>query len=650
MFLFRRFILLLTLNFAFLSSFSQVLDNVDRQTQAVDYSDVPDSLYVSLVQLEQDAWNLRYDDPVKAFNSALKALKIADEYSLHSDAAKLYNYIGVILMGFQFYDFAVDNFNVALFISQKYNIYREKAYALNNLGNVKMQQADYDDASQFLFAALDIFKNNNDFRGAAYSYFLVGCVFFEQKNYSLALDYYNKSLNIRRSINETDLALSAVIYKMIETYIKSGDLTTAGYYIQSTLQTAQKMKYKRSLPLLFYLKGLYHQSRNERDSMYISWQSSITSCDSLCEYEILKNVSNQLALAYYQDGNYVKSSHFYSLAVSYGDSIVYSSVIDATGNLKTKQTIAKLYSLFILDQQNQGQNSKNRIIIIITSVLFAIVLIFALIFLFHLRSHKRRKVSASSNEFSTDELIKSLEDRIEQYQDQCAVLSSKIEDNEKVQSRLHSFILYQIKNPLGCILDLCNKINDSQLSRDNVLTFETIKNLSSNIYLSFDNLMLHTRLQSGKVVCKREKINLGTLINKNLSSFIGQAAGKYVELKNLVADNFIVDADRFFLGIILKNLISNAVKFSTPEGEVSVDASVSNNSVLISVKDDGPGITSVDNDKDFASGIVDDQFLEKYSSGLGLLLCKDLVALHGGVLYISSSDPDGTVFSFTIPV
>jgi signal transduction histidine kinase len=158
--------------------------------------------------------------------------------------------------------------------------------------------------------------------------------------------------------------------------------------------------------------------------------------------------------------------------------------------------------------------------------------------------------------------------------------------------------------------------------------------------------------QSGRIKYLPERINLSSKINENIEFVEMQASKKNIDLNINIQNDLFVFADKYMLNAVLRNLISNAIKYTHSKGSVLVSAIPKNSFVQVAVKDTGIGIP-----KDF----IDQLFkIEKKSStpgtekeagtGLGLILCKEFVESNGGEIWVETEEGIGSTFYFTIPL
>jgi Signal transduction histidine kinase len=146
-------------------------------------------------------------------------------------------------------------------------------------------------------------------------------------------------------------------------------------------------------------------------------------------------------------------------------------------------------------------------------------------------------------------------------------------------------------------------------------------------------------------------IKLSELLNEEFSTLNDMASGKGIELKSSLDNNLTIIADRNMIRTILRNLISNAIKFTHKNGKVEVNAVINEREAEISVSDNGIGMTRETMAKLFRidTSLSTRGTENETGTGLGLFLCKEFVEKHGGKIWVESNEGKGAIFYFTIP-
>ena len=222
------------------------------------------------------------------------------------------------------------------------------------------------------------------------------------------------------------------------------------------------------------------------------------------------------------------------------------------------------------------------------------------------------------------------------------------------KDKFFSIISHDLKGPyqgMLSILDMLIKDYDNMDDEEKIDIFNKIRNSSQRTYNLLDNLLQWSRMQTGKIKFHPEKINLSNVSAGIIDLFSDSANAKGINIKNTIIEDIFVFADHNMIQLIIRNLLSNAIKFSNPGKDILVSAEVNNNFIEISVRDFGIGIN-----KERAMNLfrIDVQnsttgTANETGTGLGLLLCKDMVNLHKGTIRVESEEGEGSTFSFTIP-
>jgi signal transduction histidine kinase len=177
-----------------------------------------------------------------------------------------------------------------------------------------------------------------------------------------------------------------------------------------------------------------------------------------------------------------------------------------------------------------------------------------------------------------------------------------------------------------------------------------VENDLSKTNLLVENILYWTASQLKGVQVNKEKFNLTLLINENVQLLETIASSKKIVLKHDAADKFIIEFDRNILNLVLRNLISNAIKFSHEEGEINVAVTSTDDSVLIQVKDQGVGMddSTIQTLLDSKRTLTTAGTVQEKGTGLGLSLCRDYLQKAGGLLTIQSAKGEGSTFTVVI--
>ncbi len=230
----------------------------------------------------------------------------------------------------------------------------------------------------------------------------------------------------------------------------------------------------------------------------------------------------------------------------------------------------------------------------------------------------------------------------------------KLAELNATKDRLFSIIGHDLKNPLSDILGFSKLLNKNfnNYSPDKSLRFINLINQSATTMNELlDKLLKWSRLQREEVHFNPEKINLTQLFDSLISQFQSQARIKDIKLKHNLKEPIYVYADSNMIETVVRNLISNAVKYTNNSGEISIYTQNTSEKTTVCVADSGIGV-----DQDKMNKLLQKKkqkialdTKDKKSTGLGLILCKEIIDLHEEKIWVESEPEKGSIFKFTLP-
>jgi signal transduction histidine kinase len=172
------------------------------------------------------------------------------------------------------------------------------------------------------------------------------------------------------------------------------------------------------------------------------------------------------------------------------------------------------------------------------------------------------------------------------------------------------------------------------------------------LYALIENLLTWSRLQRGAIEWRPQAVNLHNAVERTMRLLASNAEQKEIELRNTTPEGMTGYADVKMLDTVIRNLISNALKFTHPGGSVTISAKEHEELLTVTVADTGIGIGQEHLPKLFR---IDSKFTrsgtaKERGTGLGLILCKEFVERNGGTIWVESEKEQGTTFYFTLPV
>jgi signal transduction histidine kinase len=192
----------------------------------------------------------------------------------------------------------------------------------------------------------------------------------------------------------------------------------------------------------------------------------------------------------------------------------------------------------------------------------------------------------------------------------------------------------------------------NELDLKTIAEFADMINTSAQqVFHLLQDLLSWARIQQGQMPCNPTNTDLKLVVNEVIELLISNANNKKIDLINRIPDGMMIAADDHMLKTTVRNLVSNAIKFTSADGKVELSAVEDDAQVEVSVKDSGKGMTSENLDKLFKIGIKNTTRGTggEEGTGLGLILCKEFVEKHGGKIWVESELDKGSEFKFILP-
>ena len=230
-------------------------------------------------------------------------------------------------------------------------------------------------------------------------------------------------------------------------------------------------------------------------------------------------------------------------------------------------------------------------------------------------------------------------------------LNRELIESNAIKDKLFSIIGHDLRSPVSNVvqmMDILSNIDFSSEERFEIIA--TLKKHSETSLETLDNLLQWGKSQLQGIRVKDEDIFPQIIFERNIESYTIQADKKSITFRNLVPENLIVHADSDHLNFIMRNLISNAVKFTFPSGMITLNAFRHNDElVTITIEDQGVGMSPETLKTIFKTfPVVTQGTANEKGTGIGLMLCKEFVEANGGSISVESVLGKGTIFSFTL--
>jgi signal transduction histidine kinase len=223
------------------------------------------------------------------------------------------------------------------------------------------------------------------------------------------------------------------------------------------------------------------------------------------------------------------------------------------------------------------------------------------------------------------------------------------------KDKFFSIIAHDLKSPFNSILGFTEMLKNEarNLDIDSIEKYAGIINSSAqHTFELLENLLDWARMQQGRILFEPKPILFNDIVKSEFESLKETANKKNISLVDGNPENIILKADENMLRIVIRNLISNAIKFTPKQGFIKVTSELHDDYFHISITDSGIGIQPETIGKLFK---IETSFTTRGTenekgTGLGLLLCKEFIEKHGGKIWVESEVGKGSSFNFTLNI
>ncbi|MGS0526107.1 sensor histidine kinase [Zobellia nedashkovskayae] len=223
------------------------------------------------------------------------------------------------------------------------------------------------------------------------------------------------------------------------------------------------------------------------------------------------------------------------------------------------------------------------------------------------------------------------------------------------KDRLLSIIAHDLRSPFNNITLLSDLLGDSVKRNDvgqSEEYLELINKTTQNTLTLLDNLLNWSKSQTGQLDFKSEKVDVNKVVSQTLELSKAIARTKNIELNYVESDTIQVCSNHKIIKTIIRNLVSNSIKFTKPGGSINVLTTQNKTHLEVTVSDNGVGMSPDICDKLFCvnTNMARVGTASEKGSGFGLVLCKEFVEKLGGEIWAESTLDKGSDFKFTIPL
>ena len=259
--------------------------------------------------------------------------------------------------------------------------------------------------------------------------------------------------------------------------------------------------------------------------------------------------------------------------------------------------------------------------------------------------------------FHTAELTMRVATHIEikQSREKIRKTNEQLKELNATKDKFFSIIAHDLKNPFNTLLGFSKLLfeNAPNYTTDQIQQYAQIMNhTAKQSYALLENLMQWAKSQTEKIKISPRNSSMNELLSITIPIVNGSALKKNITIENNISTEDLVYADNSLTTTILRNILTNAIKFTHTNGKIIVSTQRKDDFLEVSITDTGVGIEPMNMDKLFRidSKVTGHGTDNEEGTGLGLILCKEFVEKQGGTIWANSEVGKGSAFTFTLPL
>lgn len=604
----------------------------------------------------------RYDKPDSAVFFAQKGMASAKKQHNLDGQAMMLNQLGMIDDNVGRYADSRKKYLNALELYTQTGNNKGMSAVNIRLGVVEMRKGNYDKAIGYFLEALDISEKSGNPMGKMEANLTLGEAYFKQKKFDDALNYYHvaESLNSRLPFSNLSLNLLVdlgAIYRdmgrfneakayltrglapsnvpqyqglnitltttLASVYAKEGNKNKSVALQKQALDKARKINnYIRQVQILNGLAASYGKDNVSEALVY--YKQAVALAQGKDDYKQVTESLNNMADLYNYQKNYKAAFDIRSQQYAIADKYFYKEMSKQITSLQSEHELnlskVKVQELSFLNKQ---QSFERKVILLV--MVGALVLLLVVAYFLYRTNHLNRLLHRTN---------------------------ASLQDSNQVKDKLFSILGHDLRAPFVSVINLMEFIDDNDVSpqkRGELMAL--LLNTSHASLETLNNLLKWGEMQIKGIRLNQTLFAIKGSIDRNITMLADTAAYKSITIDDNIADDITVFADADHFDFVIRNLISNAIKFSYENGTITISVAIDTNSKMVTVivQDHGVGIPASQVNQIFnISNISTSGTNNEKGTSIGLLLCKEFIEMNGGTIQVESEEGKGSAFKFSL--
>ncbi|MFH5882726.1 ATP-binding protein [Halalkalibaculum sp. DA3122] len=503
------------------------------------------------------------------------------------------------------------------------------ATALNNVGLAYNNEEQFGEASYYLQRALRISRALDSKLGELRALLNLGITRSGQSEFAVAESLYNEALELSAEVRPNTPPVR-IRYNLGELYHRMEQYDRAEEYFQLSLENSRTMKLPQGM--FYNISGLGNVAEGRGDlAGAVDWHTQAL--------EVAERLDNLSFLREAHEKLYQVQKKRQQFQQALGHLETLKSLTDSLHTQRREQMLTEYQTRLevqrkdqrnrVLEAEKYEQQAQLRFQYWLLGIgVFVIAVIGIFAFLLYRANREKNRINSE------------LESQ-----------KRALEETNKVQNKLFGVVAHDLRNPLSALIGMLELIRSQTLSKREIesLVAELELSLQQNVNI-MENLLVWAKQQMSGLSLELESINAKELADDIVEAHKFNAEHKQVELKNNIPGELVARGDYNMLKLVLRNLVSNGLKFSEEGDKVTIDARARDGEILFEVRDTGIGIPENMQPDIFGEEVQSRKGTRRErGSGMGLKLCREFVERQGGTIWFESEEGRGTTFYFTLP-
>jgi signal transduction histidine kinase len=628
-----------------------------------------DTLYIGL--LTHLGAKLRFLNPDSLLLLSIEAQKLSSNIKYRNGESEALFNLGNYYSDTGEHAKAIANYEMALVNAKKNNNHDVSLRIGNELANENYFIGNYSTAMLGYLENIKLAQAQNNMVMESILYENIADIYATQKDYVQALEFYSKVEKLNGQIGD-DINSAETMSNVASIYAETGDFQNALFKINRSINIFEQSEIWDWLAFAYEVKGkVYLKQKQFTRALY--WydkskvlhenlqddrgiidlyngmaeanfglkKDSISQNYAMMGFEIssaiksmegIKNCSNTLYKVYKNQGNHSEALKYHEIFKHLSDTLSRDENKMSLNMLKTEISHRSQQEALVL--KNEKSLAKQRLYVYI-AIIFVVIL--GAIAFMVTRGKK---------------ILKKLNKELEKQKQDLELRESELWETNNTKNKLFSIIAHDLRGPIGALEGLLKLLNSGDIKESEFKEYiPKLKNDVNSISFTLNNLLSWGQSQMREATTNPSNVDLNSLVENNIGLLSEMAYTKMITMDNLIVHKAMIWSDENQMDIVIRNLLSNALKFTPNNGHITIGYVDRDEYLEVYVKDTGIGIAESVQEKILSKNTTITTYgtNNEKGTGLGLSLCIEMVVKNGGRLWLKSELNEGTTFYFTVP-